>query len=1208
MKNKYFHLFVMIFILLNLITVVNVYAYTEEEYQKAVVESAYQYYYRGGALQYDSTILTYQADNYRKFNSYAGISSSGVLNRQALFSPEEATIQDPRLIVCSLFTLNAYSETFKYSNGDKYVFKSKETGKEIFDTGDLARLAENDFTNTVASKRNNITILIAKQTSNNNSHNYYNVRYYNETQNSVVNQDNKRDDKVAELILNNAKPGDLIVLDGHVTFYAGDDVMLHSAVSHVPSEYAKAAKEINSYGAAGSKYHLESKLDLVDNPSGVYNNDYNVGQDGTVFKANFTNYINKALGNGRPIYLLRPLKEIMKNSNISFSSNTLNRINIPKLSLRKEASVEKNESVNLGDEIKYTITLVNNSSNNYSGIVVKDEAPNCTTGNKLNKTVSVNAGESTTITYTVKVKNDNSCIGTTITSDKTTVNGIKLKSIKTKINPTIKKGNLSNVLATVNRLKNNNKEYDSTAAFVNDVYREMGYNIIDIKIAKTIFANLFTTSDQTVSSSNTRFLGTTLESAGTKKTLKFSKRSTIVANKPEYLPYWDLYVDSLYGGKYTASELENKLKHNRNVVYNRQSLMAGDLLYIYDYNSANDNVDKKGGFVVYSQGIYLYLGDGNFATIKDKKIYVYNDTSYNFSIYTPDRSKIVKMNCSSCSIVTRGDRLLSSIIGQDSYIVLRPSYSRKIDFIKPTKTVFYKDMETLDLTGGSINITYFDNTKETIALSNDRVKVSGFNNKTLGKQTITVNYLDYKYTYSVNVIEMVINSFNLSKIPTKTIYVQNSEKLDLTGGVLSVSYNDGRSETINLPNNNVTVSGFDNTKLGTQTIKLTYNKKTVSFPITIIEKQLSTIAIHKNPIKTEYLQNKEELNLTGGSIKAIYNDNSSSIIDLTSSDVSVTGFNNKNLGVNTLKISYKGKVTTLLLNIIESTEKKIESISIKKLPNKINYLQNKEELSLFGGIIILNHGDGSTKEIAMDSSSIIVSGFNNTKLGSQKIELDYLGKKTSFEINIILPFSERKVTNIAIDKMPTKTSYAQNQEKLDLSGGTLKISYNDGTNDIISMNSNNVIVSGFNNINVGKNKVKLTYLGFSLEFEVTIVAKNVMEIRVVEPPSKNSYTEDEKLDLSGGIIEVTYDDGTKETINMSTPNIELDENNQDGDIVINYSGKTASFSINRSNGNFITKYKYYIIAFIAVSIVGVGVIFIRKKIKENRNEFWKAKY
>lgn len=89
--------------------------------------------------------------------------------------------------------------------------------------------------------------------------------------------------------------------------------------------------------------------------------------------------------------------------------------------------------------------------------------------------------------------------------------------------------------------------------------------------------------------------------------------------------------------------------------------------------------------------------------------------------------------------------------------------------------------------------------------------------------------------YSSNYLNGV-NSIEISSLPLKTKYIQNYENLDLTGGELTIDYNNGIIDKISLTNENVKVSGFDNTKLGKNTIEIEYAGQKDSYEVEIINK------------------------------------------------------------------------------------------------------------------------------------------------------------------------------------------------------------------------------------------------------------------------------------------------------------------------------------------------------------------------------------
>ena len=74
----------------------------------------------------------------------------------------------------------------------------------------------------------------------------------------------------------------------------------------------------------------------------------------------------------------------------------------------------------------------------------------------------------------------------------------------------------------------------------------------------------------------------------------------------------------------------------------------------------------------------------------------------------------------------------------------------------------------------------------------------------------------------------------------KTEYIEG-EELDLTGIELTVIYNDDSTETVELED--VTVSGYDKTKVGEQTVTLSYNGLTAELKVTVVNDGKITVTV-----------------------------------------------------------------------------------------------------------------------------------------------------------------------------------------------------------------------------------------------------------------------------------------------------------------------------------------------------------------------------
>ena len=246
----------------------------------------------------------------------------------------------------------------------------------------------------------------------------------------------------------------------------------------------------------------------------------------------------------------------------------------------------------------------------------------------------------------------------------------------------------------------------------------------------------------------------------------------------------------------------------------------------------------------------------------------------------------------------------------------------------------------------------------------------------------------------------------------------------MTGGIIEAIYNDGSKTNVPMNSSDVIVSGFNNKVLGKNTITVEYEKKTAQFDIEIkaeeqkpsVEKTITAISIKTKPAKTEYIQNKEQLDLTGGSIEVTYSDGSKTEISMLSNDVTISGFDNKALGKNTITITYKEKTAQFDIEIKE--EKKDddnkENVEVKK-PQNSNFDNMQAKVTKMKSY---DFTDTSKKEysiISVDISNItfanendkmeyyyyLSSNPNESNIGKWiKIEnIDKKDNKISFEIN-----------------------------------------------------------------------------------------------------------------------------------------------------------------------------------------------------------------
>lgn len=162
-----------------------------------------------------------------------------------------------------------------------------------------------------------------------------------------------------------------------------------------------------------------------------------------------------------------------------------------------------------------------------------------------------------------------------------------------------------------------------------------------------------------------------------------------------------------------------------------------------------------------------------------------------------------------------------------------------------------------------------------------------------------------------------------------------------------------------------------------------------TFEVKIID-EIKEIAA--NIRKTEYLKG-EELDLYAGGIKVIYESGREEFVPWNAEGVKIEGYDKTKVGEQTITVTYQGKTTKFTVNVLNV----IEKIEIKELPKKTEYLKG-EDLDLTGGIITVTYEDGTTEDIAMSSKSVKVSGYNKNVIGTQTVTITYRGYTLIFNV------------------------------------------------------------------------------------------------------------------------------------------------------------------------------------------------------------------
>ena len=399
--------------------------------------------------------------------------------------------------------------------------------------------------------------------------------------------------------------------------------------------------------------------------------------------------------------------------------------------------------------------------------------------------------------------------------------------------------------------------------------------------------------------------------------------------------------------------------------------------------------------------------------------------------------------------------------------------------MKETPKITYKYGEPLDVTNGKITVTKSSGKTQDVVITASMV--SNFSPNKLGEQTLKVTYKGKETTYKVEVKDYVRDI--LLTAPSKNVY-KIGESLDLKGGTVQTVMASGAKGVAEAITESM-ISDFSTKTEGAKTVKVTYQGKTKTFPITVVD-SVQDIRLKTLPTKLDYKYG-EALDVKGGSIEIIKASGNKTIA-LTSS--MVKGYDAKKLGVQTLKVVYEGKE---IAEFKVDVKDYIAKLDVK--PSKTEY-EYGESLDLKGAKVSVITASGKIQE-TVDMTASMISGFDNTKVGKQAIIVNYLGLKSAFNVEVT-----DKVKGIAIEKHPNKINFAYGEE-IDVTGGTLEVIKSSGKS---SVKITKDMISGYNKNQSGAQVITVTYSGFTTKFIVVVGEKPVKPVTPTKPVTPNKPT------------------------------------------------------------------------------------------------------
>ncbi len=554
--------------------------------------------------------------------------------------------------------------------------------------------------------------------------------------------------------------------------------------------------------------------------------------------------------------------------------------------------------------------------------------------------------------------------------------------------------------------------------------------------------------------------------------------------------------------------------------------------------------------------IKVYYNDGTFAEIKEN----YTDKGVTF---TPNGA--LTTDDATVTVDFRGKTASQAITVEEDYVI-------DIIVTAPSK-LEYNYGDAINLAGGKITRVWASGVKANDTIDMTKAMLSNsdipnFDNlNSLGIKEITVKYENITKT---NAFQITVNDYvssieikNPDRLQTEYVYGDtiNVKDKDTNQDLYIVVKYAGGTPSKEVVLTTEMLSGFSMTKLGQQTVTVTYEEKTDSYTINVKDEVIG-IEITKEPARRVYKIN-DTVNFSDIVVRDVMKSGEEGSI-LTAQEYTISTVSTAVAGEQTVTVTKKNTnfTDTFKIKVIDATTE----MNITDLP-KDNY-NFGEELDLSDGKITVKTQTGD-KELPMTDSSVTVSGYNPHQLGEQTVTVTYtyteetdngIETKTmtdTFTVNVEDYWVEG---TIKITAQPDKLTYKYG-EPINLAGGKVaRVMASGAIED--ETNITGEMISGYDPKRLGIQTITVSYMGGTDTFTVTVVDETI-GISMNTLPNKTEYTQGEGLNLTGATINVTRLSGT-EVVEITSGMISGYNPNKVGPqvITVTYEGKTTSFVVN----------------------------------------------
>lgn len=364
-------------------------------------------------------------------------------------------------------------------------------------------------------------------------------------------------------------------------------------------------------------------------------------------------------------------------------------------------------------------------------------------------------------------------------------------------------------------------------------------------------------------------------------------------------------------------------------------------------------------------------------------------------------------------------------------ITIRDPKLSRVTIISPPNKTTYTEGENLDLTGLRLMGHYDDGVEREIRdLPVLRHKA------VLGEAVVPLSIGDLLIPLLIQVHPSRPIKISMYRQPEKTVYLESLEDLDVKGGMVEKQLSNGRIELVPLTPDMVT--GFDNAKVGKQSLTVSYGGQTCQYQVEVVARRCERLELRSLPIKRTYIDG-ERIQLKG--IKVLASEKNH-VWEVPMADLVAQPAVAQSDRLN-ISVSYQGLSVEFPI-LIHS--KKLLGISLRTPPATTSYSEQSDgepiTIDTQGGQLELRYDNNSTAIIPLSEAEL--EPLPSDAIGPQRVKVTYQGMTTWLDVQI----TPKKLLGIYISKMPNKTAYRPG-ELFDPAGMEVTACYESGQTKLV---------------------------------------------------------------------------------------------------------------------------------------------------------------